>query len=367
MLEPFRSRFNNEQFSPERYQSLQRRVEARTRSAVEFRICETPCFFPRALIEQLAETGRELTHQLIDSPTYMQRSDAAIPDRYRVPNDNPRPNFMTVDFGLVRNAAGELEPRLVELQAFPSVYGYQDVLTDEYIRTYQLDETLVSRLHGMSEAGYWQVLSRTILGNHAPENVILTEVEPALQKTRPDFNVYADRLGVRTVDITQVRREGNQLRYLRDGVWTPVARIFNRAIVDEMERKNITPGFDYRDDLDVEWAGQPNWYFRVSKFSLPYLDHPSVPPRRLPRRLVRRPAQEPARQSLATPAETPLLLCRQGNSVRTDRRRPRRHPRKRPQSLSPAAARPLRTGHHHPPRKDAGRDTNDVLLARRFQ
>jgi hypothetical protein len=27
----------------------------------------------------------------------------------------------------------------------------------------------------------------------------------------------------------------------------------------------------------VEWAGHPNWYFRISKFSIPYLKHASVP------------------------------------------------------------------------------------------
>ena len=35
--------------------------------------------------------------------------------------------------------------------------------------------------------------------------------------------------------------------------------------------------FDFRDELDVEWAGHPNWYFRISKYSIPYLKHSSVP------------------------------------------------------------------------------------------
>jgi len=47
--------------------------------------------------------------------------------------------------------------------------------------------------------------------------------------------------------------------------------------VDELERKQIKLPFDYRDDLEIEWAGHPNWYFRVSKFSLPYLRHATVP------------------------------------------------------------------------------------------
>jgi hypothetical protein len=282
LLEPYRSRFNQEQFSAGRYEQLKQRLNRRTRCEIEFRICETPCFFPRELLEEMAEIGRQLTHQLIDNPEYMQRSEVAIPERYRVPNDNPRPNFMTVDFGLVRNAAGALEPKLVELQAFPSVFGYQEELTEEYVQTYGLDESLHWHFGGMTSSQYWEVLRQTIVGDHAPENVILTEVEPHLQKTRPDFNVYADRFGVQTVDVTQLRKEGNRLFYLREDSqngtrWTPVERIFNRAIVDEMERKGITPSFDYRDDLQVEWAGQPNWYFRISKFSLPFLQHPSVP------------------------------------------------------------------------------------------
>jgi hypothetical protein len=207
----------------------------------------------------------------------MRRSDLAIPERYRVPNDNPRPHFMTVDFGLIRNDAGGLDPRLVELQAFPSVFGYQELLTQEYLRTYRLGDGFGWHFGRLTTDDYWQVLRQTIVGDHDPANVVLTEVEPETQKTRPDFNVCADQLGVRTVDITKLRKEGDRLSYQRDGVWTPIERIYNRAIVDEMERKGISPAFDYRDPLEVEWAGQPNWYFRISKFSLPYLDHRSVP------------------------------------------------------------------------------------------
>ncbi len=282
MLEAYRRRFNEEQFSAARYQELMARLEVRTRSKIDFRVCETPCFFPRELLDGLVETGRKLTHQLIDSPEYMRRSDETIPAKWRVPNDNPRPHFVQVDFGLTRNTAGELQPKLVELQAFPSIYGYQDVLCEEYVRVYGLGEELAWRFGGLSSAGYWEVLRRTIVGDHAPENVVLVEVEPEQQKTRPDFNVYEDRLGVRTVDIAKLRKDGNRLFYRREDTkggtaWVPIERIYNRAIVDEIERKGITPGFDYRNEISVEWAGQPNWYFRVSKFSLPFLSDPSVP------------------------------------------------------------------------------------------
>jgi len=277
MLHPFRLDFNRRRFSPERYAELLARMDRRTRSKIEFRICETPCFFSRELMEEMAETGRVLTHQLIDSLEYMKLSNAAIPERFRVPNDNPRPNFMTVDFGLVRGEDGQLTPKLVELQAFPSIFGYQDVLCEEYLQVYGLDRHLDWRFGGMSGDSYWELLRRTIVGEHDPENVVLMEIEPEAQKTLPDFHVYEDRLGIATVDLTKVKKSGNKLFYERRGRWVPIERIYNRAIVDELERKQIAPAFDYRDELQVEWAGQPNWYFRISKFSLPYLNHSSVP------------------------------------------------------------------------------------------
>jgi len=277
MLQRFRTEFNQRQFTAERYAALLSRLEERTRAPIEFRVCETPCFFEREVLAEMAEAGRVMTHQLIDNPEYMRASDAAIPEKYRVPNDNPKPNFMTADFGFVRGEDGKLHPKLVELQAFPSIFGYQDIVSAEYIRAYDLDRELDWRFGGLDDEGYWRLLGRTIVGDHDPENVVLTEVEPETQKTRPDFHVYEDRLGITTVDIAKLKKEGSRLFYERRGKWVPIERIYNRAIVDEIERKKIKPAYDYRDDLQVEWAGQPNWYFRISKFSLPYLDHPTVP------------------------------------------------------------------------------------------
>ena len=277
MLEPFRGEFNSSQFSAAKYAELKRRLNQRTRTEVQFRVCETPTFFDPALLDEMCAIGRELTHQLIDSPAYMRRSDEAVPEAYRVPNDTARPSFMTVDFGLARDERGVLRPKLVELQAFPSIFGYQDVLCEEYRQVYGLSGGLDCRFSGLTESAYWDLLRRTIVGDHQPENVVLLEIEPENQKTLPDFHVYEDRLGIRTVDLAKLLKRGNKLFYLQDGREVPIERIYNRAIVDELENKGIRPSFDYRDELDVEWAGNPNWYFRISKFSLPYLEHESVP------------------------------------------------------------------------------------------
>ncbi len=103
------------------------------------------------------------------------------------------------------------------------------------------------------------------------------EIDPLHQKTLPDFLLTEKLLGVKAVCITKIKKEGNRLLYEDAGRRVPIERIYNRAIVDELERKGIKPAFDFRDELDVEWAGHPNWYFRISKYSIPYLKHESVP------------------------------------------------------------------------------------------
>jgi hypothetical protein len=254
-------------------------LEERSRTKIDFRVSETPCFFAPELMQHMVQAGVELTAQLLDNAEYMRASAEAIPEAFRVPKQDAHPHFMTVDFGLVRDANGELQPKLVEMQAFPSIFGYQAMVSQAYKEVYGLDPELTPFLGGLDEAGYWELLRETIVGQHNPENVVLLEVEPEKQKTLPDFRAHERRLGIHTVDIAKLVKEGRRLFY-RDtvtGKLVQVERIYNRVIVDELERKRIKLPFDYRDDLEIEWAGHPNWYFRVSKFSLPHLQHECVP------------------------------------------------------------------------------------------
>jgi hypothetical protein len=277
VLPQLRQAFNRD-YRPENYQALLEDCARRARAPLEFRISETPCFFPRTLMEKIADTGAELTHQLLGNAAFLKASEEAVPERFRVPRCPAHPHFMTADFGLVREDDGSLAPRLVELQAFPSIFGFQAMVSESYARSFHLPAGLDRFLNGHDDASYWALLRKVIVGNHAPENVILLEIEPEAQKTLPDFHVHEDRLGIRTVDIAKLKREGRRLFYRNDNRDVPIERIYNRAIVDELERKDVMLPFDYRDDLDVEWAGHPNWYFRISKFAIPWLQHPAVPP-----------------------------------------------------------------------------------------
>jgi len=281
MIPSLRKQFNA-RFTPEKYQTFLRRIDDASGTHVQFRLSETPCFFPRALLERMAADGKELIRQLVESPEYRARADASIPAEFRVANEPAHPMFVQVDFGLVRDASGELQPKLVELQAFPSLYAYQVTLAQSYIDVYGLNrfaggKRLEFFLSGLDENSYRELLRRAIVGTHDPENVILMEIRPQEQKTLPDFLLTEKMLGVRTVDIEAIKKDGSHLYYERNGGRVPIRRIYNRAIVDELQRKRVKLGFDWRDDLDVEWAGHPNWYFRISKFSIPYLRHESVP------------------------------------------------------------------------------------------
>jgi len=285
MIPSLRQQFNDS-FTAEKYRTFLRRVDEACGTHVQFRLSETPCFFPKSLVDQMASDGQELIRQLVDSPSYRAKSEEAVPAEFKVPNEAPHPMFVQVDFGLVRDAAGELQPKLVELQAFPSLYAYQPSLADAYIDVYGLQASasglpapgqLKYFLSELDTSSYRELLRRAIVGSHDPENVILMEIDPLHQKTLPDFLLTEKMLGVQTVDIVDIRKDGSRLYYERGGKRIPIRRIYNRAIVDELERKNVKIAFDWRDDLDVEWAGHPNWYFRISKFSIPYLKHASVP------------------------------------------------------------------------------------------
>ncbi len=283
MLLEYRARFN-QRFHEEDYASLLALLQQRCGVGIEFRVAETPIFVPPALLQEMAAVGADLAKWLVGHEAYLDAARNAIPAGYCVPDETAHPNFLTADFSLVRESGGKLAPKLVEIQAFPSVYGYQVELCSAYRDVFELDTQLHIFLGGLNEADYWKLLTQTIVANHDPENVVLLEIDPVHQKTRPDFEVMARRLGIVVVDIVRIEAIGNRLHYRNEaGRLVPIRRIYNRAIADDLIARNVRLPFDWTQTWDVEWAGHPNWYFLISKFSLPWLSglalrHAVVPP-----------------------------------------------------------------------------------------
>ena len=272
MIPSHRQRFNQD-YSEAKHARFLALLQARCGEPVPFRHSETPCFLPGSLIDTMTRYGREIVEQLLANPRYQRESRAAIPPEYNVPGEDAVPMFVQADFGL----DAQLRPQLVEIQGFPTLYAYQPLLAQSYRTAFGIDAELHALPGGMDAREYHALLSAALVGGHDPQNVVLLEIDPAHQKTRHDFLLTGQEYGVRTVDISSVVKQGKGLFYHRDGKLTPIRRIYNRVIVDELVRRRIPMAFDFRDELDVEWAGHPNWFFRLSKFSLPYLDHPAVP------------------------------------------------------------------------------------------
>jgi hypothetical protein len=265
----------NDQFTHEKYHHFLKELDAAVGAKIDFRVCETPVFLPRNLLQEMQNAAAEIIKQL-QTPAYFRESQRAVPELFRVPNEDPRPLFLAIDFGITHDERRKLTPKLIELQGFPSLYGFQIVLSQTFQRIFNLQH-LNFLLSDLTLDRYISILKQALLGKHEPENVILMEIQPQAQKTAPDFYCTEKFTGVKAVCITSLKKRGRKLYYRKNGKEIPVQRIYNRVIVDEFVKKNIASDFDFRDELDVEWAGHPNWYFRISKFSIPFLQHPNVP------------------------------------------------------------------------------------------
>lgn len=276
MIPALRARFNRE-WTPARHEAFLALVASRTGVPLGFTLSETPCFFPAALLDEMAATGATLVTSFLANAEALAAAEALIPARYLGPGQESRPTCVQVDFGLVREADGRFTPRLVELQAFPSLYGFQHTLAAVSREVHDLPATCIAHLGGLDDAGYLALLRDVLVGPHDPAEVVLLEIAPEQQKTRPDFAVTEQLWGIQTVDPGDVIVRGRTLWRRHEGREVPIRRIYNRVIPDELDRTGHPMAFDYRDDLEVEWVGHPAWYFRLSKSAIPWLAHPSVP------------------------------------------------------------------------------------------
>ncbi len=274
MIPELRERFNKN-FTEEKYQRFLQSLDAAVGTKIEFRPCETPIFLPKELLAEMQQAGKELIAQLC-TPEYLAASSRAVPAEYNAPNEGAHPHFVQVDFAVTRGAEGHLVPKLIELQGCASLYAFQLVLPHEYQRIFDLDG-LGYLLNGLTDESYLGLMRRVFLNGHAPEQVVLMEIDPLRQKTLPDFKATEKLLGIPFVNVSEIIKRSKKLFYRREGREIEIRRLYNRVIIDEFIRKGVKANFDFRDELDVEWAGHPNWYFRMSKFSLPFLNHRTVP------------------------------------------------------------------------------------------
>ncbi|WP_129714203.1 hypothetical protein [Pedobacter sp. SYP-B3415] len=276
MIPEQRIRFNAG-FSQENYNTFLKNV-AKDTCSIPFRLAETPVFIPRQLRLKLEAAGQELL-SLIRRPDFKALTERAIPEQWRVPDENEHPHFLAFDFAVCEDEHGELIPQLIEMQGFPSLYGFQQHLADDYRQVYGIEDGLTHLFGGLDRDRYVALLRKVVVGDHLPEEVVLMDTKAQEQKTLVDFLVTQQLLGIGIVALEEIIKEGKKLFYVRGGRKIPIRRIYNRLIFDEIAANPhaFDAGFDPRLETDVEWITHPNWFYRISKFTMPFLKSSYVP------------------------------------------------------------------------------------------
>jgi hypothetical protein len=278
MIPKYRKSFNKN-FSEGAYQALLKETAQKYNYTPKFKIAETPIFIPNALKQRLIEACNDIM-RVIDQPNFKALTEGAFFDEnMRVPNEDEHSKFIQLDFGICLDENGKPTPKLIELQGFPSLYCYQDLLGKLYKKHYKLPENLSIHPLGISSEEFIEKLRTEIVGDTNPKQVILLEIEPEKQATAIDFYCTADLLGIKVLCISKLIKRGKQLFYLDDdGKEIQVLKIYNRIIFDELDQRNdLKREFDFKDEVDVQWIGHPNWFFRISKYTMPLLKGDYVP------------------------------------------------------------------------------------------
>lgn len=272
MIPKYRTQFNGE-FSQEKYQKVNELIKEKTGHEAGFRISESPIFLSNEFWQKLDDASQSIIWQIKEMS--VEELSKAIPANCNVPNDTKKPHFVAIDFGICQDEKGNVIPQLIELQAFPSLFGFQKLFEEVITEVYPFLNELKNSL---PKDEYIQKLKQVIVGNENTENVILLEIYPEKQKTAIDFVVTEQYLGIKTVCLTKIKKQGKKLFYESDGKLVPIHRIYNRVIFDELDKiEGLETEFDFREDIDVEWITHPNWFFKISKYILPKLKHEFVP------------------------------------------------------------------------------------------
>ncbi len=277
MIARFREKFNQESTN-EKYQAFLKDLDHKHPGAISFRVAETPIFVPLVFKKKMLDACEAIVDIIVD-PKFKELTQKAIPEKENVPNENEHTDFIAFDFGVCENENGELEPQLIEMQGFPSLFAFQVYYPQVLKEHYNIPENFSHYLNGYNDETYVQLLKEIILGGYETENVILLEIKPHEQKTKIDFYCTQDYLKIPIVCLTDLIREGKKLFYKKNGKLIEVKRIYNRIIFDELThlKKSLGNVVDITQPLDVEWAPHPNWFYRISKFTLPFIYNPYVP------------------------------------------------------------------------------------------
>ncbi len=277
MIPPLRQKFNAA-YTEEKYQNYLSSISNSYPNALDFKIAETPIFIDQKFTAQLLELGDYVNGEILSSQ-FKVNTQPSLAKQPNIPNEPPYPACIVMDFAIANNAKNELVPKLIELQGFPSLFAFELLQEETLSAHYELPENYSPFLNGYHKEKYIAHLKQIIAGTKG-EHTVLLEIYPHQQKTRIDFYCTEKYLNIPIVCITELEQKGNQLFYTRNGISIKIDRIYNRVIVDELNKLPAAiqeKGKILLNDLAISWVTHPNHFFRISKFLMPFLKHPHVP------------------------------------------------------------------------------------------
>lgn len=269
----------NAAFTPEKYEAFKAYIAKAFNHEPKFRVAETPVFIDQELKAKLLEACEEI-NRVITQPEFKELTKGAIKHpSLQVPNEDYHTRFLQMDFGICKAPDGEILPQLIEVQGFPSLYFFQDLLYQAYMKHFDIPKGYTVHFEDITSEEYIEMLREVIVGNNDPKEVVLLEIEPEKQVTGIDFYAAEAHLGIKVLCISKMKKRGKSLFYLDDeGKEVAIKRIYNRVIFDELDqRPDLQREFYFKDEVDVEWVGHPNWFFRISKYTMPLFKSRYVP------------------------------------------------------------------------------------------
>jgi len=276
LIPHLREKYNSE-FTEENYQAFLKDLDSTFNYHIDFRIAETPIFLPKDLLKEILNAS-DLIVTALQTEEFKEYSKKALSEGLAVPNEDEHTSLLAIDFAICRDENGNFIPQLIELQGFASLYCYQHLLNEKVRQYFDIPSNLTNHFSGLDEDQYIKKFKEVIVGDSDPENVILLEIEPEKQKTYIDFLCTEKYIGIKPVCLSEVIKKGKKLFYENNGKKIPIDRIYNRVIHDELaKRRDIKYNFRFTEELDVKWIAHPNWFFKISKYSLPFLKNKYVP------------------------------------------------------------------------------------------
>lgn len=269
----------NKNFTPENYDKIKINMTEHL-GPPPGRLCETPVFLTPAQYDDIVQSSKELIAQAMQ-PHVVDSVEPYVMEEFKLgAAERPaHPSVIIVDFAMTQNEKGELAPKLVEMQSSSSMFLFMMHLAESHKESYGLGDGFEYLPNGGNKDGLIAQLRDVIVGDHDPKHVVLLELEPPKRASLPDFKAFQEHLGITYLDVHDIIKHGNKLYYKQDGEEIEIKRVYNRVIPEDFAAQGLGKevSFSFTEKLDVEWISHPHWDFLMSKASLPFMEHKTLP------------------------------------------------------------------------------------------